>query len=816
MYSVESNFLRLRLMLGKDYVGAVPSWSPGKEQVQVTSYNLIMDVDFQQLKFSGTVSIHLQCEKDAVLNSAGLEIQSIVLNEKPVRFKQDGQELIAQTGPFEGTLEVKYAGIIPDSLAGIYRAPYDHTHIVTTHFEAAQARRMLPCIDRPDAKAEFKIAVKIDRELTAISNMPIESVIPDGERKLITFQKTPRMSTYLLYLGIDKFEERAEKLGKTDVILATTPGKAKLGNFSQDEAKKAITFFESYYAIPYELPKIHLIAVPEFAMGAMENWGAITFRESALLIDANTATRTKKRVAEIVDHELAHQWFGNLVTMKWWDDIWLNESFATFMAFKVLNSLHRDWMIWEDFVRNETAGAMRRDCLKKTHPIQVPVNSPDEIEQIFDEISYGKGASILRMIEAYVGEDAFQAGVREFLTNHTYSNATGNEFWHSLEKGSHKEVNRIMSAWVQQPGFPTLTVKATDKKLILHQERFLTSGGAEKGTWPIPLTLEINGHPQSLLMDASEQTIETSTPVNSLRVNLDRTGFYLTQYIGCEDMVWNSKLSAIDRWGIVFDAFAFLLSGKMTFPDYMKLLERFTTEGEYLPSHEISDQLSLLYTIARPRISEFSRNFHRSQLDMLHEKSDENGRVLREAVANRLTLVDGAYSDELAGRFGDYSRVTPDLKQAVALAYARSTENYDSLLATYRKSDSDEDRVRLLTAMTAFANPALVSRTLDFTLTKEVKRQDTRVILVTAAGNPDARDITWKWLQQNIEELQGLYKGTGILSGTFLSTIPLLGIGKVEEMRAFFEHHEIHDSAVGIDAGLEKLFVYDRLAGTLA
>ena len=774
-----------------------------------------MDMDVQKLKFSGIVRIQLQSEQDAVLNSVGLDIQRIVLNEKSIQFKQSGEALIVETGPFDGILEVTYAGTIPDSLAGIYRAPYDHTQIVTTHFEAAQARRMLPCIDHPDAKAEFKIAVKIDQELTAISNMPIESVIPDGERKLVTFQKTPRMSTYLLYLGVGKFEERTEKLGKTDVIMATTPGKVKLGEFSQEEAKKAIDFFESYYAIPYKLPKIHLIAVPEFAMGAMENWGAITFRESALLIDTNSSTRARKRVAEIVDHELAHQWFGNLVTMKWWDDIWLNESFATFMAFKVVNSLHTDWRIWEDFMRNETAGAMGRDCLKNTHPIQVPVESPDEIEQIFDQISYGKGASILRMIEAYIGEDAFQKGIRQYLSNHAYSNATGNELWNTLEKCSNKPVQKIMSGWIQQPGYPMLTVEVRDGKLVLHQERFLTSGASEKSVWPIPITLEINGDLQSTLMDSPEQILDTG-PIKSLKLNLDRTGFYQVRYVGSENLLWNGSLSAIDQWGIVFDAFAFLLSGKIAFTDYMSLLKRFATEVEYLPIHEISDQLSFLYTIARPRISDFSRTFHRSQLDMLRENTDENGMVLREAVANRLTLVDDIYSRELATKFRNYELVTPDMKQAVALAFARSTEDYDSLLAAYRKSNSDEDKIRLLTAMTTFTNAPLVSQTLDFTLTAEVKRQDTRIILVTATGNPDARNTTWKWLQANIGKLQELYEGTGILSGTFLSIIPMLGIGRVEDMKTFFTQHKIPDAEVGIRAGLEKLLVYDRLAKTLA
>jgi len=774
-----------------------------------------MDVDFKKLTFSGTVCIQLQSDQDAILNCVGLDIQRVILNEKSIQFKQSKEELILQTGPFEGILEVNYAGKIPDSLAGIYRAPYDHTQIVTTHFEAAQARRMLPCIDHPAAKAEFKIAVKIDQELTAISNMPIESVLPDGERKLVTFQKTPRMSTYLLYLGVGKFEERTEKLGKTDVIVATIPGKVKLGKFSQEEAKKAIDFFESYYAIPYRLPKIHLIAVPEFAMGAMENWGAITFRESALLVDAATSTRTRKRVAEIVDHELAHQWFGNLVTMKWWDDIWLNESFATFMAFKVLNSLHSDWKIWEDFMRTETAGAMGRDCLMRTHPIQAPVKSPEEIEQIFDEISYGKGASILRMIEAYIGEGAFQKGIRQYLSNHAYSNASGNELWNTLEKCSNKPVQKIMSAWIQQPGYPMLTIKVSDGKLTLHQERFLLSGASEEGVWPIPITLEINGRPQSILMDSSEQILDT-TVIKSLKVNVDRTGFYMIRCIGSEDLLWNSKLSAIDQWGTVSDAFAFLLSGKIAFPDYMKLLKRFATCVEYLPLHEISDQLSSLYTIARPRISDFSRTFHRSQLDMLREKTDENALVLREAVASRLTLVDDTYSHELATKFRDYDVVPPDMKQAVALAYARSTEEYDSLLAAYRKINSDEDKIRLLTAMTSFRTASLVSQTLDFTLTTEVKRQDTRLILVTATANPDARNTIWKWLQENIGKLQELYEGTGILSGTFLSIIPILGIGRVEDMKTFFTRHKISGAEVGISAGLEKLLVYDRLAKALA
>ncbi len=352
--------------------------------MKVRRYDLDIDVDFEKSRFNGKVAIQLESDQNVVLNAVGLEIQSVGSSRKDLRFKQVDEDLIVETGPIDGRVDISYDGTITDSLAGLYKAPYEDTYIVTTHFEAAQARRMLPCVDRPDAKAVFKLTVTIPKDLEAISNMPVESVNITDSRKTVTFRETPRMPTYLLYLGVGKFEEQTATLPRTDIILATTPGKSKLGTFALDEAKKALQFYEGYYSIPYPLPKLHLIAVPEFGAGAMENWGAITFREVALLRDASSSTRSRKRVSEIVAHEIAHQWFGNLVTMKWWDDIWLNESFATLMAFKVVDSLHPEWRQWDEFLLDETGGAMGRDCLMNTHPIEVPVKLPDEIEQVFD------------------------------------------------------------------------------------------------------------------------------------------------------------------------------------------------------------------------------------------------------------------------------------------------------------------------------------------------------------------------------------------------------------------------------------------------
>ena len=782
--------------------------------MQAKRYDLDIDVNFEKSKFRGKVAIQLESDQNVVLNAVGLDIQSACNSGRNLRFAQAGEDLVVETGSFDGRLDITYDGSIPDSLAGIYRAPYDGTHIVTTHFEAAQARRMLPCVDRPDIKAVFKLTLTIPKDLHAISNMPVESTAISGSRKTVTFRETPQMSTYLLYLGVGKFEEQTARHTTPEIILATTPGKSKLGTFALDEAKKILRFYETYYDIPYPLPKLHLIAVPEFAAGAMENWGAITFREVALLQDANSTTRSRRRVSGIVAHEIAHQWFGDLVTMKWWDDIWLNESFATFMAFKVEDFLHPEWRRWDDFLLDETAGAMGRDCLMNTHPIEVPVKLPDEIEQVFDAISYGKGASTLRMIEAYVGKKVFEEGIRRYLSQHAYGNATGNDLWTTLDEVSGRQVQKIMVSWIRQPGFPVVTAELGDGKLILRQARFILTGSSEGAVWPIPITLELNGQTQSLLMKKEDLILDVKE-VKSLRINIERTGFYAVHYHGLEDLVWASGLSAVDRWGIISDAFLFLLAGKVSFTQYTSILEKFVKEQDYLPAYEVSGQLSTLYTILPAQIAEIATKFQRSQLEMLQEKRDENSRILRGLIAGRLTLVDDAYAAEMAAKFNEYQKVEPDMKQAVLLGYARSSGDYNALLKGYRESASDEDRVRFLSALTAFRSDLLIKRTLDFALSGEVKRQDVRTVILTAAEKPEAKDVIWAWLQSNLEKVRSLYQNTGILSGTFFSLIPIIGIGRINEIDEYFKRHEMPEADVGITAGLEKLKAYDRLVSSI-
>jgi len=784
----------------------------GKTVQEVKQYDLFMDVDFTGLKYTGKVTIDLTSTGDVNLDAVNLQVLSVRSGTRNILFKQNGPVVEIQTGRFSGPLEVEYKGKVSDNFTGLYKASFGEGYVLSTHLEAVQARKVLPCVDHPAYKAHFKVTVRTDDDLSVISNMPIDSEKIEGNKKITSFQKTPKMSTYLLYLGIGKWVEKRDHRGKTQLYSAyakRSKGEIKM-DFAFEAAKKVLDYYESYFGIPYELPKLHQVAVPEFAYGAMENWGAITYREIRLHVDKDTTVQTKKAVASVIAHEIAHMWFGDLVTMKWWDDIWLNESFATFMGQKSIDSAYPQWTIWQDFVRTQTAGAQARDGLKSTHPIEAKVSDPAEIEELFDEISYGKGASILRMIEAYIGPDNFQKGVANYLQQFRYSNAAGRDFWTRLQQASGTEVNRIMEAWISKPGYPIVTVSLSNTKLSLEQERFLLAGGIEKQTWPIPVTMTVDGKTQRFLFDKEKSEINLASTPKSLKLNTDQTGFYLVYYQGkdLQDRLWSSKLSTLDKWGLASDAKQFLFSGKTPFKEYLALVERYQNEQEYLPAYEISDQLTLLYQIAPMNLIETSKRFHSSELKVLQTKRDDNSSLLRGIVAARLVLLDDKYAKEASSRFKDLADVEPDMKGSVIIGYARSTNDYDGLLDRYKKSTTDEDRLRYLEGLTSFKKPELIAKTLDFALGGDVKRQDIRNVISYATNNPEAKDVTWQWFKTNIEKLIKIYEGTAQLSGTMRAYVSILGVGHVSEAERLFNEHPIP----GADATLERLRIHDRLA----
>jgi tricorn protease interacting factor F2/3 len=483
------------------------------------------------------------------------------------------------------------------------------------------------------------------------------------------------------------------------------------------------------------------------------------------------------------------------------------------MGHKAVDKGYPQWRVWQDFVRTQTSGAMGRDALRSTHPIEARVKDPGEIEELFDEISYGKGASILRMIEAYIGPDNFQKGVSKYLAKFEYSNASGRDLWTHLEEASGSDVKRIMEAWINHAGYPVITASLAHGKLSLEQERFLLAGGIEKQTWPVPITMIVDGKSQKMLLDKEKAEVNVGASPKSLKLNVDQTGFYAVHYRGKElqDLVWKSKLSPLDKWGMISDAKAFLLSGHMPFKEYLNLLEKFQNEEEYLPVFEVSDQLDLLYQLAPEKIKALSRRFHTAQLKILQAKKDENSLMLKGVVAGRLTLLDDAYAKEQGLNIKDLASVEPDMKRPVVMGYARSRNEYDGLMLGFKNSVTDEERLRYLEGLASFSKPELVARGLEFSLSGQVKKQDVRNIVAYAAANPEARNMTWQWFKTNIEKLNMMYEGTAQLSSIMRAYISIAGVGKVEEAESLFNQHPLPAA----DATLERLKIYDRLARSI-
>ena len=794
----------------------IATTQPEKNVQEVREYDLSLDVDYAGLKYSGRVIVDLESIGHVSLNAVGQQINSVTSGGRKIPFNHDGKVLAIQTGKFSGPLEIEFNGKVSDNFTGFYKASYGDGYILSTHLEAVQARKVLPCLDHPAYKAVFRVRVRTDASLSVISNMPVESETEEGGKKTFIFRKTPKMSTYLLYLGVGKFSQSKDRHGQTDLYAAYAdrPGVKMNTEFSFDATRKVLDYYESYFGIPFQLPKLHNVAVPEFAYGAMENWGAITYREILLHVDKDTSVRAKKAVAHVIAHEIAHMWFGDLVTMKWWDDLWLNESFATFMDYKSTDRAYPDWKVWQDFVRTSTSGAMGRDALTKTHPIMAKVHDPEEIEELFDEISYGKGASILRMIEAYIGSENFKRGVAQYLQKFRYSNASGHDLWSNLQEASGTEVSRIMEGWISQEGFPVIKASMVGSKLVLEQERFLLTGGHSEQTWPIPVTMNVDGKTQSFLLDKRKSEINLPTTAKSLKVNVDQTGFYLVHYQGkqLQDLVWNGRLSPLDRWGLINDAKAFLLSGRMTFKEYLSLIDRYEKEEEYLPAMEISDQLSFLYQISPSKLKETARRFHNTSIKIFENKKDDNSTTLKGIIAARLTLLDDAYAKTAGSKFNDLTNIEPDLKRSVVMGYARSSNDYDGLLSKYLKSTTDEERLRVLEGLVSFKTPELIAKTLDFALSGKVNRQDVRNVLLYATANPDSRTVVWEWFKKNMAKLEQMYSGTAQFSIILREYFSIIGVGRAAEVEKFFNEHKV----IGADIALERLRIYDQLAKKIA
>lgn len=809
------------------------------------NYELSFEPDFKNFKFAGKEKVVLEIAKPTdvlVLNAAEIEVKEChvfckgkTLNAS-AKLDEKKEELAIKIPEKVGgrvELFIDFAGTLNDRLIGFYRSEYNDQQgrkkfLATTQFEAADARRAFPCWDEPEAKATFEVSVLVDKNLSAISNMPVAAKKNIKDKILFRFDRTPIMSTYLLYIGVGEFEFLEDKLGKILIRVVTTKGKSEQGKLAIEYAKKFLEFYESYFGIRYPLPKLDLIALPDFTSGAMENWGSITFRESALLYDSkNSSTATKQRIAETIAHELAHQWFGNLVTMKWWNDLWLNESFATFMATKAVDKFYPEWDFWDQFLGSSTSEAFALDALKSSHPIEVEVKKPSEIREIFDDISYDKGGNVLRMLESFIGESAFQEGLKNYLTSHKYGNATTEDLWNSFAAVSKQPVKEMMDSWVKQVGYPLVEAHAKGSRVELAQKRFLIEGEGSAREWMIPISVKTFDSVVHRMMDKKTLEIPLETTNTWFKVNFAQKGFYRVRYDKhsldlLRHVVLRKELGNFDRWGIQNDLFALALAGKASLGEYLDFAGCYFEDGDYLVSDDIATNLYFVYLISSGerfwgRIKEFNAEYFRKVFGRLGWDAEpgekETNKLLRSFVISALGRLDEKdILSEAKYRFDKFldkpEQLDPDLRSVVytLVAWSGDEKIFDQLANLYRKAPTQEEKIRFLAALAGFKDEGLLLKSLDFSISPEVRSQDMFITIARVAGNPYGRKIVWSWLKKNWGEIMKKFGyGSPLLNRIIGSISVMADASKEDEIKSFFKKNPVPGTERKIAQTLESL-----------
>ncbi len=827
-------------------------------------YDLFIDLDLKKFRFAGNVVIDLEIPKptnEIVLNAAELKIKSaqLILNKQnltpQIKLNPKNEQLILKFNKkISGRrkLIIEFSGALNDSLLGIYRSKYKGSkgkekYLAATQFESHYARKCFPCFDEPAYKATFDLTVRIDSTLKAISNMPIKketqaepssagprkskafSWEKDGKQKIISFQTSPKMSTYLLCLCVGEFEFLKDKYKDVEIRVATVPGKSRQGKFALDLTKKFLKYFEDYSGVKYPLPKLDLVALPDFQSGAMENWGIITFREILLLFDPKiTSTAIKKRVAEVIAHELWHQWSGNLVTMEWWNDLWLNESFATYMAYKAAGEIFPQWKIWEDFISEETEIALNEDSLKSTHPIEVEIKTPTDITEVFDAISYNKGGSILRMLDTYLGEENFRRGVSKYLNRHAYKNATSEAFWDCLASASKQSVEKIMHAWIRQAGFPLVEAELNGNNLELKQKRFAFQL-KDKTVWPIPLVIKTNAEQVKTTFDKQNAVIKLNAAPEWFKLNYGQAGFYRVKYSDANlaklrQLVGNKTLSAADRWGVQNDLFRLTKHGELAIDKYLDFLRAYRNEDSFLVLADIFGNLWQIYYFFSqesfwneiwPKFREICRPAFRKVLARLgwqpRENEPEEDRLLRSLAIKFLVFTEDSgalkIGKELFEKYLKTREIHPDLRSAILYVGSRTggENTYAQIVQFYKQTKVPEEQKVLLGSLGGFKNSDLLKKTLEFGFSKDVRMQDTAQVISSVSGNPLCRPFLLDWAASNWKKIEKLKSAEKLFVDVLEDvTTPYSGREKLAEAKKFFKTHKIEYKMV-VNNSLETI-----------
>lgn len=801
--------------------------------------------------------VALEDTRTITLHSTGLAIQDVLFKVPSdgtcyaiVPSMDEAKQQMTVTLPSNpasaGTnaqLTIKFNGELKRALLGLFRTPYIHPEdgskrwMVASQLQPTQARSVFPCFDEPALKATFQITLVADRNLTCLSNMPeSHSHHVGSDRRSTTFQVSPQMSTYLVAFAVGDFNMISTGLFRKPLCFYSTPNiDVETGRFGLELAAKTLAFFEDKFGLPFPLPKMDLIAITDF-IGAMENWGLVTFRESDIVFDPQTKSIPQQRIlAEVVQHELAHQWFGNLVTMEFWDGLWLNEGFATWAAMHANDAFFPEWNVRQEFLLNDYCQALDLDGLRSSHPVEARVRNADEIGELFDAISYSKGGAVLRMLAAYLGEDVFLKGVKRYLDDHKYGNTTTEELWEALESTSGIEVGSMMSIWTKQIGYPVVEVWADRRGYVsMRQKRFLRTGDVspedDQIVYPIPMVIEDKrGSLTQILM--AEREVTTDMTFETLRkINYKHTGLFRTHY-SPDHLRWlgqeNHRLSVEDRVGVISDAAALAAAGCSSSYDLLSLLLNFQAETDLVVWKQIlatldSLQLTWLFEPSgvRTKLQAFGRRLVAPAAHRTASSLDDHGIAVADRELSALLFRAAALLGDSRARshasklFQALKRkeipsIDPNIRAAVYESILSDPENvsvaedYAFIQHLFLNAKAQDERSDTLTALGRTSDLKLISRTLDLLLTDSVKIEEVRMPLPNVVSSAQGVVAAWRWLRDNYDHIRAkLDSGIGFsMRRPVQSCVSNLNSERdVEEIQRFFRRKETR----GLEKSLEQ------------
>ncbi|KAJ9313871.1 hypothetical protein DTO271D3_5759 [Paecilomyces variotii] len=843
---------------------------PGREvlptNVKPLHYDLTLEPDFEKFTYEGTVIIDLDVVEDTnsiSLNSNEIDIHSttvsaggaVVTSSPEVTYDQDAQTTTVkfkETIPAGSKAQIKqtFTGQLNDNMAGFYRSSYkdkngQKKYIATTQMEPTDARRAFPCFDEPALKAKFTVTLVADKGKTCLSNMDVDQVfevdskITGGKRQATKFTTSPLMSTYLVAFIVGDLNYIETKNFRVPIRVYATPDQdIEHGRFSLELAARTLAFYEKAFDSEFPLPKMDMVAIPDFSAGAMENWGLITYRIVDVLLDEKTSGASmKERIAETVQHELAHQWFGNLVTMDFWDGLWLNEGFATWMSWYSCNAFYPEWKVWQTYVIDNLQSALSLDSLRSSHPIEVPVKRADEINQIFDAISYSKGSSVLRMISKYMGEDVFIQGVRDYIKKHAYGNTQTGDLWAALAKASGKPVESVMDIWTKNVGFPVVTVSENPTKSTINvkQNRFLRTGDVrpeeDKTIYPVFLGLRTkDGVDESITL--SEREGEFKVPdLDFFKLNADHTSIYRTSYTPerlekLGKAAKDGRLTVEDRAGMIADSGALAASGYQKTSGLLSLLKGFDTESEYVVWNEMLTRIGTLraaWLFEDQKVKDALKAFQRSLVsEKAHQVgwqfSPDDDHILQQLKA--LTFGSAGMSDDpvvvnaakdMFKRFaeGDRSAIHPNIRGSVFSIVLKNggEKEYDVILDRFRNAPTSDEKNTALRTLGAAEDPALIKRTLDLASGDEVKNQDIYMPLAGLRGHTNGIEARWEWLKTNWDAIyKRLPPSLGMLGSVVqITTSSFCTEKQLKEVEEFFASKDTKGYDRAVEQSLDAI-----------